>query len=111
MKILILITILFIVSISTSYAQNDYSAPTFCEWLGNAASAVAQNRDKGIEEYDLIGKYLKGSTSYGEQSVVIPLIDRVYNIGKDLNPDEIAFAEWQQCEIAEQRLGLSRCDP
>ena len=96
MKKLILIALLFLISFSTQ-AQKPAS---FCEWLGDAAVSVAQNRDNGIEEYDLIGKYLSESNSYGEQSVVIPLIDRVYGIEKNLSPDEVAFAEMQRCELA-----------
>ena len=99
MKILTITTLLFVISI-TAQANKDYSQPTFCEWLGEAASAVAQNRDNGIDEYDLIGKYLQEDKSYGEQSVVIPLIDRVYGLERDLNPEEVAFAEKQRCEIA-----------
>ena len=99
MKALLLTIILFTFS-SVSYADNIASDSSFCEWLGNAAVSVAQNRDNGIEEYDLIGKYLSEEKSYGEQSVVIPLIDRVYNIEKNLNPDEVAFAEMQRCELA-----------
>ncbi len=93
------ITIIFLLVVNAStYAQD--SNNTFCEWLGNAANVVAQNRDNGIKEYDLIKKYLDQSISYGEQSVVIPLIDRVYNFENNLDPDEVAFAERQQCEIA-----------
>ena len=97
MKQIILIIFLLLINVSV-YAQE--SNATFCEWLGDAANAVAQNRDNGIEEYDLIGIFLQQNTSYGEQSVVIPLIDRVYNIEQDLNPNEVAFAEMKRCEIA-----------
>ena len=99
MKKLVLTTILFLSSIS-AYAENNHSQDSFCEWLGQAAISVAQNRDNGIDEYDLIGKYLSEGKSYGEQSVVIPLIDRVYGIEKNLSPEEVAFAEQQRCEIA-----------
>ena len=99
MKALLLTILLFTLS-TMGVADDITSEPTFCEWLGNAATSVAQNRDNGIEEYDLIGKYLSEGKSYGEQSVVIPLIDRVYNIEKNLSPDGVAFAEMQRCEIA-----------
>ena len=99
MEKLILTTILIAISVSAN-ANTTYSEPTFCEWLGDAATAVAQNRDSGVEEYDLIGKYLKEDKSYGEQSVVIPLIDRVYGKESSMDPDEVAFAEQQQCEVA-----------
>ena len=94
----IMLTIFLLITSATLHAQDTNA--TFCEWLGDTANVVAQNRDNGINEYDLIGKYLQQGTSYGEQSVVIPLIDRVYNFEKDLDPDEVAFAEQKQCEIA-----------
>ena len=103
MKKLLLTTFLLAITISGN-ANSNASAPTFCEWLGDAATAIAQNRDNGIEEYDLIGKYLSEGKSYGEQSVVIPLIDRVYGIEGNLSPEEVAFAEQQRCEIAFVRL-------
>ena len=99
MKALLLTILLF--TLSTISAANDIaSEQTLCEWMGDTATSVAVNRNNGIEEYDLIGMYLSEGKSYGEQSIVIPLIDRVYNIGKNLSPDEVAFAEMQRCEIA-----------
>ena len=105
MKKLVLTAFLLAISFSAN-ANSNSSAPTFCEWLGDAATAIAQNRDNGIEEYDLIGKYLSEDTSYGEQSVVIPLIDRVYGIEGNLSPDEVAFAEQQRCEVAFVQLKM-----
>ena len=99
MKSLILTIILLTLS-TVSYADNIASEPNFCEWLGDTATSVAKNRALGMDEYDLIGKYLSEGKSYGEQSVVIPLIDRVYGIEGDISPDEIAFIEQQRCEIA-----------
>ncbi len=83
-----------------SHAEDRTYKPTFCEWLGDSAYTVAQSRDNGIEEYDLIGKVLSEGKSYGEQSVVIPLIDRVYGIEGEINSDEVAFIEQKRCEIA-----------
>ena len=97
MKRLLLTTFLLVISISAS-SKNNYSEPTFCEWIEAAAIAVTQNRDNGIEEYDLIGKYLSAGTSYEEQSIIIRLIDRVYRT--DISQGEIAFIEKQECEIA-----------
>lgn len=99
MKKLTLITLLFLVSLS-AYSKNGHSEPSFCEWLGDAATSVARNRDSGVGEYDLIGKFLSEGKSYGEQSVVIPLIDRVYGIERKMSPEDVAFAEQQRCEIA-----------
>jgi len=99
MKKLILTTLLLVLS-TVSNAEGRASEPTFCEWLGDSAFTVAQNRDNGIEEYDLIGKVLSESKSYGEQSIVIPLIDRVYGIESDLSSNAVAYMEKQHCEIA-----------
>ena len=94
MKTLIFTAFLLAFSISA------HAESAFCAWLGEAAISVAQNRDHGIGGYDLIGTYLQEDKSYGEQSVVIPLIDRVYGIEGNMDPDEVAFAEQQRCEIA-----------
>jgi hypothetical protein len=99
MKKLIFITFLLTGSMN-AFAETATTEPSFCEWLGDAANSVAQNRDNRMSEYDLIGKFLAEGKSYGEQSVVIPLIDRVYGIERNLNPEEVAFVEQQSCEIA-----------
>ena len=99
MKTLIFTILLFLISIS-AHSKNAQTESTFCKWLEGAAISVAQNRDNGVDEYDLIGKYLSEDKSYGEQRVVIPLIDRVYGIEREMSPDDVAFAEQQRCEIA-----------
>ena len=99
MKILLITIFIFTLSLA-SYATGKNSTPNFCEWLGCSASAIAQNRDQGLNEYDLIGKYLAEDKSYGEQSVIIPLVDRVYGIERHINPNDIAIVEQAQCEIA-----------
>lgn len=99
MKALLLTALLLTISISVN-AKHGYPEPTFCEWLGEAASSVAKNRELGMDEYELIGKFLSKDKSYGEQSVVIPLIDRIYGSGSDLRSNEIAFIEQQRCEVA-----------
>ena len=99
MKKLIFTTLVLAFSLS-AHAKHGHSEPAFCEWPGEAVISIAQNRDNGMGEYDLIGKFLKEDKSYGEQSVVIPLIDRVYGIEGNIDPDEVAFAEQQRCEVA-----------
>ena len=99
MKALLLTALLLTLSIA-SYAKDLNSNPTYCEWLGEAASSVAKNRELGMDEYELIGKYLSEDKSYGEQSVVIPLIDRIYGSESDFSSNEIAFIEQQRCEVA-----------
>ena len=99
MKIL-LFTILISTLSLAGYATGRNSTSNFCEWLGDSATAIAQNRDQGMSEYDLIGRYLSEGKTYAEQSVVIQLIDRVYNIESHISPDNIAIVEQAQCEIA-----------
>ncbi len=99
MKALLLTALLLTISISVN-AKHGYPEPTFCEWLGEAATSAAKNLDLGMEEYELIGNYLSEGKSYGEQNVVIPLIDRVYGIERNTNSGDIAFIEQQRCEIA-----------
>ena len=84
----------------SGFAAGKDASPNFCEWLGDSASSIAQSRDRGIGEYDLIGEFLSEGKSYGEQSVIIPLIDRVYGIEGHINPKDIAIVEQAQCEIA-----------
>ena len=98
MKKLLLTTLLLTIS-TIANANNYHTEPTFCEWLGNAGSIIAQNRDKGMSETDLIKNYLEQQQSYEEQLIIIPLIDRVYNKKEYLTPDEIAFVEKRQCVI------------
>ena len=78
-----------------------------CEWWGSAANVVAQNRDNGMEEYDLIGKYLSENKSYGEQSILIPIIDRVYGIESHLTPNQVEFTEKEICQLALNASGLN----
>ncbi len=99
MKTLIFTILLILISIS-AHSKNEYTEPTFCEWIGHSATSVAQNRHNGVNKYDLISDYLSKDKSYGERSIVIPLIDRVYGIKRKMRPDEVAFAEKQQCDIA-----------
>lgn len=59
-------------------ASEYYKELNYCSWMGNAAYAVAKNRDLGMDEYSLIEKYLKQGENYEEQVIVINLIDRIY---------------------------------
>ncbi|MGI9227845.1 MAG: hypothetical protein ACR2PU_03545 [Gammaproteobacteria bacterium] len=59
-------------------ASEYYEELNYCSWMGNAAYAVAKNRDLGMDEYSLIEKYLKQGDNYEEQVIVINLIDRIY---------------------------------
>ena len=97
MKTLILLLVASNLSVSM---QSVEANSTYCEWLGNAAIVIAQNRDNGMSEIDLIDNYLQQNQSYVEQQVIIPLIDRVYSTEKGIGPSEIAIVEQQLCEIA-----------
>ena len=77
MKNFILIIGIFLLSFAAEASEYNEEL-TYCSWMGNAAYAVATNRDLGMDEYSLIEKYLKQGNSYEEQVIVINLIDRIY---------------------------------
>ena len=93
--------IFFLVAINLSFNIGKAQAESmYCEWFGNAASVIAQNRNNGMSEFDLIENYLDQNQSYEQQQVIIPLIDRVYGKEGQLSPDTIAVVEQQRCELA-----------
>ena len=103
MKTLFIIIALLNVTLMTNFTLADGQ---YCEWLGNAAGIVAQNRDNGLEEYDLIKNYLHQNQSYQEQKTILSLIDRVYQLEKSRNPAEIAYIEKLRCEVALASLSI-----
>ena len=94
-----LILLIAIINLNITMQQANASS-SYCEWLGNAAVVIAENRNNGMSEFDLIENYLDQSQSYEEQQAIIPLIDRVYATDQGIGPTEIAIVEQQQCEIA-----------
>ena len=93
--------ILLIAAINLSVTMQQANANSaYCEWVGSAATIIAENRDNGISEFDLIENYLHQDQSYQEQNVILPLIERVYATDGNTSPGEIAFVEQQQCELA-----------
>lgn len=97
MKTLILLLVAINLSVTMQQANANSS---YCEWLGNAAIVIAENRNNGMSEFDLIENYLDQSQSYHEQSVIIPLIERVYATDQGIGPGQIAVVEQRLCEIA-----------
>lgn len=97
--------LLLIALINIGLVINSAHANTpYCEWLSNAANSIAQSRNNGLAEFDLIENYLQQSQSYAEQKIILQLIDRVYQLDKGSSPTQIAYVEKQQCEIAYTRL-------
>ena len=93
--------ILLIAIINLSFSMQHTSANSaYCEWIGSAATIIAENRDNGVNEFDLIENYLNQNQSYREQTVIIPLIERVYASDRNTSPGEIAIVEQQHCELA-----------
>ena len=95
----ILITAILYVANTTAKANIMNSQDSFCNWVADAAFAVAQNRNNGMAEYDLIGKVLETNTNYREQIVIIPLIDRIYKSEESISPVDHALLEHQMCEL------------
>ena len=93
--------ILLIAAINLSFFIPHASANSaYCEWIGSAATIIAENRDNGLSEFDLIENYLNQNQSYQEQTIILPLIERVYTIERNISPNEIAIVEQQHCELA-----------
>lgn len=78
-------------------ASSYYEQLNYCSWMSNAASAVAKNRDLGIDEYSLIKLYLEQDNDYIEQVVVLSLIDRIYGPQKDEDIDMISLEAKSEC--------------
>lgn len=96
MKKVIIIVGLLLISL-TLKAADYYEQLHYCSWIGTAASAVAKNRDLGIDEYSLIDLYLKQGDSYAEQVIVLSLIDRIYGLQKDEDADMISLNTKTEC--------------
>ena len=93
--------ILLIVAINLNFTMQPANANSaYCEWIGSAATIIAENRDNGLSEFDLIENYLNQNQSYREQTVILPLIERVYASDRNTSPGEIAIVEQQHCELA-----------
>lgn len=97
--------LLLIALINIGLIANSAHANTpYCEWLSSAANSIAQSRDNGLAEFDLIENYLQQSQSYTEQKIILQLIDRVYQLDKGSKPTQVAYIEKQRCEITYIRL-------
>ena len=96
MKKIILLAGLVLLSL-TAKASDYYEQLNYCSWMGKAAYAVAKNRDLGIDEYSLIGKYLAQGNDYDEQVIVISLIDRAYGTQLHKNADNIELETKSEC--------------
>ena len=92
--VFILGLILLSLAVSASYNHQQLN---YCSWMGDAASAVAKNRDLGIDEYGLISIYLKQNDDYAEQVVVLSLIDRIYGPQKNESVEMIALDTKSVC--------------
>ncbi len=97
MKALIFLVAAINLSMTMQQAEAESA---YCDWLGNAAIIIAENRNNSMSEFDLTENYLDQNQSYAEQEAIIPLIKRVYVFEQDVGPREIAIVERQQCEIA-----------
>ena len=95
-KILLLVMIIF----TTHTVANAIPAETdakFCDWVADAALAVAQNKKNGMSEVSLIEKVLEENINYTDQVILIRIIDRVYKTKYDKSPFEHALYEYEAC--------------
>ena len=94
-----LATVILFVANSEANANSSETKDLFCNWVADAAIAVAQNRNNGILEYDLINKVLGNNKNYQEHIVIIPLIDRMYGSSNEVTPYEHALIEYDLCDL------------
>ena len=93
--------VLLMVAINLNFTvQQANASSAYCEWVGEAATIIAENRNNGIQEFDLIEHYLNQNQSYVEQTAILPLIERVYAADRGIAASEIAIVEQQRCELA-----------
>ena len=99
MRKLIFIVGLCLSSLS-SKAMDYFEDINYCTWMGSAANVIVKNLDLGINEYDLIGRYLKHGDSYDEQIIIISLIDRIYSSQKHNDFDMVTLQAESACMSA-----------
>ena len=96
LKLTLMLALLYLVN-SAANAHVNQNDTEFCEWVSRVASTVTENRSNGMEEHQLITKVLKTNADYNQQSVIIPIIDRIYREENNLNPQAQALIEYQTC--------------
>lgn len=96
MKIMRKIAVLVVILLTSGIANADQQ---LCKQLGHLGYIIARYRDRGIDELETTEVYLAMMRPYQEQSIVLALIDRVYNRERDLWPHEISNAEQDLCLI------------
>ena len=96
LKLTFMLALLYVVN-SAANAHVSQNDTEFCEWVSRVASAVTENRSNGMDEHQLIATVLKTNADYNQQSVIIPIIDRIYREENNLNPQAQALIEYQNC--------------
>ena len=96
LKLSLMLVLLYVVN-SAANAHVSQNETEFCEWVSRVASAVTQNRSNGMDEHQLIATVLKTNADYSQQSVIIPIIDRIFREENNLNPQAQALIEYQTC--------------
>ena len=96
LKLTFMLALLYVVN-SAANAHVSQNDTEFCEWVSRVASAVIENRSNGMDEHQLIATVLQTNADYNQQSVIIPIIDRIYREENNLNTQAQALIEYQNC--------------
>ena len=107
MKTIFAIIILLSITLPI-HASDQFMEHELCKWMANTATAIVQNKNNGMSETELIANYLQQNGSYMEQSIVIPLIGRIYSVKQNLDADEIAYIEQQHCGLEMAKYSRDR---
>ena len=94
---IIFMLILLNLSIGLADAKSLRHYESYCNWVEDVATAIAQNKENGIDEYVLIGKVLETNTDYNQQLIIVPMIDRIFQEDR-LSLQEHAWLEHHVCK-------------
>ena len=105
---ILLIVLIFLAAHTIAQAVPANNDTKFCDWVADAALAVAQNKQNGMSEISLIEKVLEKNTSYVDQVILIRIIDRVYKTKFNISPFEHALYEYENCSALLTSLKISQ---
>ena len=89
-RLRLLLIFMLIVCYSTQLTAEEHpEINRFCMWKASAAQTIAMNRDLGLEEVKVMAYYLNQQTTYGEQKIVLGLIEEIYGPYKFDNNDTV----------------------
>jgi len=99
--------ITFLLASNFSIAGDHPEITRFCVWKANAARVITMNRDIGLNEANLISRYLEQGIGYEEQVIILGLIDKIYGPYQFVS-NETIFSQTSKTCIRDFYTDLSR---